>query len=145
MKLHNKILNLMLFLVLGLFQFNSAMVHEDIKDTFSPLNTGFRSLSILPGYLASETELIKNYFRFMDTNSKTHKLMEMLFDYSDGRIKRSGRRVAMNHLSVKNVIIILTTINEVQDRKALYASILDKVDHKASESKEFKGFLRACP
>lgn len=142
MKLHKKILFSIVFILQSLSQLNFAMVPEDLSDTLLPIKEEFRSLSILPGYLARKSDLIKNYFRFSNENDKTRKFMEMLFNYCDGQLKVSGRRIATEHLTIKTIITILTVINKNRDTKILEASIFDKLTQKERSSKEFKTFIK---
>jgi len=143
MKLHKKILFSTVFILQSLSQINFAIVPEDLRDTFLPLKEDFRSLSILPGYLARKSDLIKNYFSFSDGNDKTHKFLELLFNPADGQLKISGRRVGSS-LDVKAVISILKAINDHRKAKnceSLKKAITSFLKLGSSDLKTFIGSL----
>ena len=143
MKLSKKILFITGFILQSLSQLNFAIVPADLKDTLSPLREDFRSMSILPGYLARKFDLIKNYFSFSDGNDKTRKLLELLFNPSDGHLKISGRRVGQN-LDSQMVISVLKVINNHRKSKnceLLKKSITPYLKLGSSDLKTFIGSL----
>ena len=143
MKLHKKILVSTFFILQSLSQLNFAIVPEDLRDTFLPLKEDFRSLSILPGYLAKKSDLMKNYFRFVNANDETRKLMEMLFNYFDEQLKVSGLRFA-KRLDTGTIISILKAINNhrtEKNRESLKSSI--EALGFSSKSGDSKNFIRS--